>query len=166
MSDVFWQVLLHRFKVAAFHFALSNATYSIEIFCRNAVKITDEEIFVKEPKTRAGNRYVYFSSEMESLLREYQKECRYITETYDQRELTTDDFLFRRQGAQLPMTPTAFTYRFKRILKKNGLPQELNVHSLRHTAASLMKWYRCGNGGRHPRPQPALHYAGYLYSCL
>ena len=106
--------------------------------CRNAVKVTDEEIFVKEPKTRAGDRYVYFSAEMESLLREYQKECRYITETYDQRQLTADDFLFRRQGAQLPMTPTTFTYRFKLILKKNGLPQELNVHSLRHTAASLM----------------------------
>ena len=106
--------------------------------CRNAVKVTDKEIFVKEPKTRAGNRYVYFSAEMESLLREYQKECRYITETYDQRQLTADDFLFRRQGAQLPMTPTTFTYRFKLILKKNGLPQELNVHSLRHTAASLM----------------------------
>ena len=36
------------------------------------------------------------------------------------------------------MTPTTFTYRFKLILKKNGLPQELNVHSLRHTYASLM----------------------------
>ena len=106
--------------------------------CRNAVKVTDEEIFVKEPKTRAGDRYVYFSAEMESLLREYQKECRYITETYDQRELTDDDFLFRRQGARLPMTPTTFTYRFKLLLKKNCLPQELNVHSLRHTAASLM----------------------------
>ena len=106
--------------------------------CRNAVKVTDEEIFVKEPKTRAGDRYVYFSAEMESLLWEYQKECRYITETYDQRQLTADDFLFRRQGAQLPMTPTTFTYRFKLILKKNCLPQELNVHSLRHTAASLM----------------------------
>jgi len=98
----------------------------------------NDEIFVKEPKTRSGDRYVYFSAEMESLLREYQKECRYITETYDQRELTDDDFLFRRQGAQLPMTPTTFTYRFKLILKKNGLPQGLNVHSLRHTAASLM----------------------------
>ena len=53
---------------------------------------------------------------------------------YDQRQLTADDFLFRRQGAQLPMTPTTFTL----ILKKNCLPQELNVHSLRHTAASLM----------------------------
>ena len=32
----------------------------------------------------------------------------------------------------------SFTAGFKLILKKNGLPQELNVHSLRHTAASLM----------------------------
>ncbi len=111
---------------------------SFQRICRNAVKVTDEEIFVKEPKTRAGDRYVYFSAEMESLLREYRQECGYITETYDQRQLTADDFLFRRQGAQLPMTPTTFTYRFKLILKKNGLPQELNVHSLRHTAASLM----------------------------
>ena len=70
--------------------------------CRNAVKVTDEEIFVKEPKTRAGDRYVYFSAEMESLLREYRQECAYITETYDQRELTTDDFLFRRQGRSSP----------------------------------------------------------------
>ena len=71
-------------------------------------------------------------------LKAYRQECAYITESYDQRELTADDFLLRRQGARLPMTPTTFTYRFKLILKKNGLPQELNVHSLRHTAASLM----------------------------
>ena len=106
--------------------------------CRNAVKITGDEIFVKEPKTRSGDRYVYFSAEMESLLREYRRECQYVTQTYDERELSTDDFLFRRQGTRLPMTPTTFTWRFKCILKKNGLPEQLNVHSLRHTAASLM----------------------------
>ena len=111
--------------------------HSIHI-CRNAVKVTDEEIFVQAPKTRASDRYVYFSAEMESLLRECRRECEYITENYDQRELTTDDFVFRRQGAPLPMTPNTFTYCFKLILKKNGLPEYLNVHSLRHTAASLM----------------------------
>ena len=106
--------------------------------CRSAVKITGDEIFVKEPKTRSGDRYVYFSAQMENLLREYRRACQYITTIYDERELDTNDFLFRRQGTRLPMTPTAFTWRFKCILKKNGLPQELNVHSLRHTAASLM----------------------------
>ena len=70
--------------------------------------------------------------------REYRRACQYITTIYDERELDTNDFLFRRQGTRLPMTPTTSTWRFKCILKKNGLPQELNVHSLRHTAASLM----------------------------
>ena len=105
--------------------------------CRNAVKVTDEEIFVKEPKTRAGDRYVYFSAEMESLLREYEAFCAAETERYDRREQTKDDYVFRRKGMELPMTPSTFTWRFKKILKANDLPTDLNVHSLRHTAASL-----------------------------
>lgn len=36
------------------------------------------------------------------------------------------------------MTPSTFTWRFKLILKKHGLPEHLNVHSLRHTNASLL----------------------------
>ena len=36
------------------------------------------------------------------------------------------------------MTPSTFTWRFKLILKKHGLPAVLNVHSLRHTNASLL----------------------------
>lgn len=105
---------------------------------RNAVKVTDEEIFTKAPKTVSGNRYVYFSLEMESLLREYRQECAWETETYDGRELENEDFLFRRKGCRLPMTPSTFTWRFKLILKKHGLPEYLNVHSLRHTNASLL----------------------------
>lgn len=105
---------------------------------RNAVKVTGEEIIVKEPKTAAGDRRVYFSAEMESLLREFQQECQWETENHDGRPLQEDDYIFRRKGLSLPMTPTTFTWRFKLILKKHGLPQELNVHSLRHTNASLL----------------------------
>ena len=105
--------------------------------CRNAVKTTGDEIIVKAPKTKAGNRYVYFSAEMESLLREYEAFCAAETERYDRREQTKDDYVFRRKGMKLPMTPSTFTWRFKKILKVNDLPTDLNVHSLRHTAASL-----------------------------
>lgn len=42
---------------------------------RNVVKITGEEIIVKDTKTAAGDRYVYVSPEMESLLKEYYREC-------------------------------------------------------------------------------------------
>ena len=40
--------------------------------------------------------------------------------------------------SRLPMTPSTFTWRLKLILKKHGLPPALNVHSLRHTNASLL----------------------------
>ena len=75
---------------------------------------------------------------MESLLKEFQRECAWETDTYDGRELETSDYIFRRHGERLPMTPSTFTWRFKLILKKHGLPSALNVHSLRHTNASLL----------------------------
>ena len=80
---------------------------------------------------------MYFSAEMESLLREYEAFCAAETERYDRRKQTKDDYVFRRKGMKLPMTPSTFTWRFKKILKANDLPTDLNVHSLRYTAASL-----------------------------
>ena len=115
---------------------INYAERSIHV-CRNAVKTTGDEIIVKAPKTKAGNRYVYFSAEMESLLREYEAFCASETERYDRRKQMKDDYVFRRKGMKLPMTPSTFTWRFKKILKANDLPTDLNVHSLRHTAASL-----------------------------
>ena len=50
-------------------------------------------------------------------------------------DLTEEDYLFRQPSGD-PMVPTTFTFRFKKILKENGLPQNLSVHSLRHTNAS------------------------------
>ena len=77
---------------------------------RNVVKVTGEDIIVKETKTVAGDRYVYFSLEMESLLKEFQRECAWETETYDGRKLEDTDYIFRRHGARLPMTPSTFTW--------------------------------------------------------
>ena len=105
---------------------------------RNVVKLTGEEVFTKPPKTAAGDRYVYFSPEMESLLKEYRKECVWQADAYENRKLTEDDFVFRKHYSSDPMTPSSFTWRFKLILKKNGLPEKLNVHSLCHSNASLL----------------------------
>ena len=105
---------------------------------RNVVKVTGEDIIVKDTKTSSGDRYVYFSAEMESLLREYRRECEWEAEAHDERNLNDDDYVFRRHAQPLPMTPTTFTWRFKLILKKHGLPEKLNVQSLRHTNASLL----------------------------
>ena len=42
-----------------------------------------------------------------------------------------DDSLFRQPNGDL-MAPGTFTFCFKKILRQNGLPENLNVHSLRH----------------------------------
>ena len=42
-----------------------------------------------------------------------------------------DDYLFRQPNGDL-MAPGTFTFCFKKILRQNGLPENLNVHSLRH----------------------------------
>ena len=132
--------------------------------CRNAVKTTGDEIIVKAPKTKAGNRYVYFSAEMESLLREYEAFCAAETARQDLRKLTKDDYVFRRKGMQLPMTPSTFTWRFKknppreRSARRSERPQSAphggkSVHRQRH---------RRRHGCRTLRTQPAIDHAGYL----
>ena len=66
---------------------------------------------------------------MASLLKEYRSFCEGELELHEGRELTLEDYIFRRHGENLPMTPSTFTWRFKLILKKHNLPLDLNVHS-------------------------------------
>lgn len=104
--------------------------------CRNVVKITGEELFVKSPKTAAGDRYVYISGEMVALLERYREHCE--REGRHPAPLTPSTYLFRKRDREEPMSPDSFTVRFRKILKAHGLPLDLNVHSLRHTNASLL----------------------------
>ena len=107
---------------------------------------------------------MYFSAEMERLLREYEAFCAAETERYDRREQMKDDYVFRRKGMKLPMTPSTFTWRFKKILKANDLPTDLKVHSLPHGGKPV---HRQRHGRRHGcrtlRTQPAIDHAGYLH---
>lgn len=103
---------------------------------RNVVKLSREPIFVKPPKTASGDRVVYVSKEIAKLLKSWKQQC--VWERQQQGEaLQEDDYLFRQPNGD-PMVPTTFTFRFKKILRQNGLPENLNVHSLRHTNASLL----------------------------
>ena len=104
---------------------------------RNVVKLSHEPIIVKEPKTSAGDRVVYLSAGMVKLLKAWKKECEWERWQTAGETLSEDDYLFRQPNGD-PMVPTTFTFRFKKILRQNGLPENLNIHSLRHTNASLM----------------------------
>lgn len=104
---------------------------------RNVVKLSGQPILVKEPKTSAGARVVYLSKDMCRLLRAWQKESAWEKSQQNDSSLTEEDYLFRQPSGE-PMVPGTFTFRFKKILRENGLPEELNVHSLRHTNASML----------------------------
>ena len=104
---------------------------------RNVVKLSGQPILVKEPKTRAGVRVVYLSKELCKLLRVWQKESVWEKEQRGAGGLEEEDYLFRQPGGD-PMVPSTFTFRFKKILREGNLPDNLNVHSLRHTNASML----------------------------
>ena len=103
---------------------------------RNVVKLSHEPIFVKPPKTASGDRVVYVSKEMSKLLKSWKRQCAWECQQEGEM-LQEEDYLFRQPNGD-PMVPTTFTFRFKKILRQNGLPENLNVHSLRHTNASLL----------------------------
>lgn len=105
---------------------------------RNVVKVGGEKVFAKEPKTKSGNRYVYFSDTLASLLQEYKRFCLEHIRVYENAEFTDVTYLFKQENSDLPMIPDSFSSRFKKILKANNLPIDLSVHSLRHTTASLL----------------------------
>ena len=82
-------------------------------------------------------RVVYLSKELCKLLRVWQKESAWEKEQRGGGELEEEDYLFRQPGGD-PMVPSTFTFRFKKILREGNLPDNLNVHSLRHTNASML----------------------------
>lgn len=104
---------------------------------RGVVKLSHQESITKDPKTSSGDRMVYLSKEMCQLLKAWRKECEWDRQQTANETVDEDDYLFRQPNGK-PMNPCTFTYRFKLILKANNLPLNLNVHSLRHTNASLL----------------------------
>ena len=104
---------------------------------RTVIKLSHEPIFVKPPKTASGDRVVHVSKEMAKLLKAWKQQCAWERQQEQGDLLQEDDYLFRQPNGD-PMVPTTFTFRFKKILKQNGLPENLSVHSLRHTTASLL----------------------------
>lgn len=99
--------------------------------------ITAEELLSTPLPPVKWIRLVYLSKEMCQLLKAWRKECEWDRQQTTNETVSEDDYLFRQPNGK-PINPCTFTYRFKLILKANNLPLDLNVHSLRHTNASLL----------------------------
>ena len=67
---------------------------------------------------------------------ELQEEIGQVSKRF--KNVAGEDFSFGYVYSIVDVDPCIFTYRFKLILKANNLPLNLNVHSLRHTNASLL----------------------------
>ena len=65
------------------------------------------------------------------------KESAWEKEQRGEGGLEEEDYLFRQPGGD-SRVPGTFTFRFKKILREGNLPDNLNVHSLRHTNASML----------------------------
>lgn len=95
---------------------------------------------------------MYLSEERCKLLRAGQKKCVWEKEQFGEDALTANDYLFRQSNAA-PMVSSSFTFRVKKILRENGLREDLNVHSLRHLYVKLIinlllnqgKYFCCKN---------------------
>ena len=80
---------------------------------------------------------VYLSKELCKLLRVWQKESAWEKKQRGEGGLEEEDYLFRQPGGD-SRVPGTFTFRFKKILREGNLPDNLNVHSLWHTNASML----------------------------
>ena len=80
---------------------------------------------------------IYLSKELRKLLRAWQKESAWEKKQRGRGGLEEEDYLFRQPGGD-SRVPGTFTFRFKKILQEGDLPDNLNVHSLRHTNASML----------------------------
>ena len=80
---------------------------------------------------------IYLSKELCKLLRAWQKESAWEKKQRGEGGLEEEDYLFRQPGGD-SRVPGTFTFRFKKILQEGDLPDNLNVHSLRHTNASML----------------------------
>ena len=105
---------------------------------RNVVSLRGGGVLVKAPKTKVSYRNIYVSAQLLVLIKEYRSWVEKNRWPKDARAMTDDDYMFtRHDDITIPMLPEAFTKKFNRMLKKNRLPKDLSIHSLRHTNASI-----------------------------
>mgnify|MGYP000892148963 CR=1 FL=1 len=101
---------------------------------RNLVR-ANRKLILKEPKSETSIRTLKLSNTLIRILKDYRKKQLELKMLL-RNEYQDNDLVFCRDDGQL-LNPTTFSWRFKKFLEKNGLPQ-IRFHDLRHTNATLM----------------------------
>jgi len=99
-------------------------------------KGTQSQFQLQTPKTEAGERYVVMPTALRTLLMEYKQ-----TQA-DEKKAKGDawnpyDMLFLTENGNF-YGEQYLNAKFKKLARKLGLPDDVHLHSLRHTTASLL----------------------------
>lgn len=110
-----------------------------------SVCYTDNQIIVKEPKTKTSIRSITLPSSTISMIKEYRKEWLLLKMQLGSAWEGTEDFLFIQSTGKL-MHPSTPYHTFKKILTQynNTIKSEadklptITLHGLRHTSATML----------------------------
>lgn len=107
--------------------------------------VSGREVFLSEPKTRAGIRIVPFPEFLIPMLKAYQQEQRkerikspyWVGSIFIDGKEVKNELLFTQSNGK-PMHPNTVNNWMRKYKAKHNLPKELTFHGLRHTAATMM----------------------------
>ena len=98
----------------------------------NRVQTPCNEIYTKDPKSKAGTRSIVMPNSLFD----------YLKSEYDRLKLCDKSFsetnyIVHMKDTKEPYRPDVFSQKFKRFLEKNHL-KKIRLHDLRHTCATMM----------------------------
>ena len=105
------------------------------IYIKESRVTVGNDVVVKEPKTRSGIRELIAPPHLMKMLRE--QRVWYLEQKLKTGADFIDSDLVVCQPNGRPYHPDTLTFKFKKLLKRNGL-RDIRFHDLRHTNASMM----------------------------
>jgi integrase len=98
----------------------------------NRVQTPKNEIYTKEPKSKAGIRSIVMPSSLFEYLKTEHDRLKLLDKTFSE-----NDYIVHMNCSKEPYRPDVFSQKFKRFLERHHLKQ-IRLHDLRHTCATMM----------------------------
>jgi len=101
-----------------------------------SAQVVDGQVRFKQPKTLAGARPVALGPTMVAALRRHRADQLQLRLAFARAYVDEDLVLAKADGS--PYRPDSVSTMFRKLVDRAGLPREIHVHTLRHSAASFL----------------------------